>query len=122
MHSFNKDIGSYGEAAAVNYLKKLGYRILDKNFRCRTGEIDIIGKYKNYICFIEVKTRYTLSFGTPSEAVSWSKQKKIYKTAEYYIMYKKLYNCAFRFDVIEVLLNELDNNYNINYIENAFQL
>lgn len=121
MKNLNKTIGNYGEAIAAKYLEENGYKILTANYRCRIGEIDIIAKYKNYICFIEVKTRYSACYGRPSEAVSYVKQQKILKAAEYYIMKNKLYNCAARFDVIEIQLNNSDNMYTINFIENAFQ-
>lgn len=122
MKHLNKTIGNYGEAIATEYLRELGYIILDKNFSCRIGEIDIIGKRKNYICFIEVKTRYSASYGRPSEAVSYVKQQKIIKAAEYYILKNKLYHFAVRFDVIEVQLNNSNNIYTVNFIENAFQV
>ncbi len=68
-----------------NYLKNLGYKILEKNFRCKCGEIDLIAMHKGYVCFIEVKTRYGINFGIPAESVTYSKQRKIYKTAQVYI-------------------------------------
>lgn len=79
MKHLNKAIGNYGEAIAAEYLKQLGYNILYKNYSCKIGEIDIIAKYKNYICFIEVKTRYSTCYGRPSEAVSYVKQQKYLK-------------------------------------------
>ena len=122
MKSFNKDIGALGEDISESYLKNLGYKILDKNFRCKCGEIDLIAVIKGYICFIEVKTRCGLTFGMPAESVSSSKQHKIYKTAEVYIMKKNIYDFNFRFDVIEVILNNSNNDFLVNHIEDAFQL
>ena len=78
MKGYNKDIGAYGEDISESYLRNLGYSILHKNFRCKCGEIDLIASNKNYICFIEVKTRYGTSFGTPSQSVFYSKQHKIF--------------------------------------------
>lgn len=122
MKSFNKDIGALGEELSENYLKNLGYKILQKNFRCKCGEIDLIAVNKGYICFIEVKTRYGTTYGIPAESVSSSKQHKIYRTAELYIIKKNIINKNFRFDVIEVLLNTSNNDFLINHIEDAFQL
>lgn len=122
MKVFNKDIGSFGEKIAENYLKDSDYKILTKNFRCKCGEIDLIAFNKEYICFIEVKTRYGINFGIPAESVTLYKQRKIYKTAQVYILMKNIINCNFRFDVIEVLLNRDNNNFLINHIEDAFQL
>jgi len=122
MKAFNKDIGSLGEDISENFFKNLGYKILDKNFRCKCGEIDIIASHKGYICFIEVKTRYGINFGMPAEAVTYSKQRKIYKTAQVYISRKNIFDSNFRFDVMEVILNGDNNNFLVNHIEDAFQL
>lgn len=122
MHSFNKDIGSLGEDIAETYLRQIGYTIFDRNFRCKIGEIDIIGKDGDYICFIEVKTRYGSIYGSPCEAVTYSKRHKIYKTAETYIMRKKLFKFNFRFDVMEIILNNSNNNHSIRLIKDAFQI
>jgi putative endonuclease len=122
MHSFNKDIGSLGEEIAENYLKHVGYIVLERNFRCKIGEIDIIGKDGDYICFIEVKTRYGVIYGSPCESVTYLKQHKIYRTAELYIMRKKLFKFNFRFDVIEIILNNSNNTPSIRLIKDAFQI
>lgn len=122
MRTLNKNIGNFGEDLAEIYLKKAGYKLIERNFRCKIGELDIIGKDDKYIAFIEVKTRYSNSYGSPCEAVTTSKQFKIYKTAQYYIMLKKLYKLNFRFDVVEVILNNIDSNHNIRLIKNAFQI
>ncbi|WML35106.1 YraN family protein [Clostridium sp. OS1-26] len=122
MHSFNKDIGSLGEEIAETYLRQIGYTVLDRNFRCKIGEIDIIGKDGDYICFIEVKTRYGSIYGSPCEAVNYSKQRRIYRTAEAYIMKKKLFKFNFRFDVIEIILNNSNNTPSIRLIKDAFQI
>jgi putative endonuclease len=121
MHGFNKDIGSLGEALAERYLRNQGYIILEKNFGCKIGEIDIIGKDKEHIVFIEVKSRYNTEYGRPAEAVNYYKQRKLYKTAEFYIMKNKLYNNSFRFDVIEILMKLDNNRYELRLIKDAFQ-
>ncbi|MBP2031645.1 putative endonuclease [Clostridium algifaecis] len=120
MKCFNKDIGNLGEYIAQKYLTSIGYIIIAKNFRCKIGEIDIIGKDKDYVCFIEVKTRRSKKYGEPCEAVNYFKKIKILKTANMYILKNNLYNCNFRFDIVEILLSQNDNNYNINLIRNAF--
>jgi putative endonuclease len=122
MKTLNKEVGNHGEYLAYNYLRELGYEILERNFKCKIGELDIIGRDGSYIVFIEVKTRFGNRYGTPSEAVTYSKQHKIHKTAEFYIMIKKLYNSNFRFDVIEVTLDQNNDNPNIRLIKNAFQI
>ncbi|MBW9151788.1 YraN family protein [Clostridium estertheticum] len=122
MKIFNKDIGTFGEEIAETFLKNLGYKVIDKNFSCKCGEIDIIAIHKDYICFIEVKTRYGINFGMPAESVTIYKQHKIYKTAQVYILKKNIIDRNFRFDVIEVLLNKDNNDFLVNHIEDAFQL
>ena len=106
--------GALGEEQASKFLEKKGYKILEKNFKTKLGEIDIIAKHKNYICFIEVKNRSTLFAGRPSEAVTIPKQRKIKMTALMYLKLKGLTESDVRFDVVEILDDE------INIIENAF--
>lgn len=122
MKAFNKDIGALGEDIAETHLINLEYKILDKNFRCKSGEIDLIAVNNGYICFIEVKTRYGTKFGLPAESVTYSKQKKICKTAQVYICWKNIIDSNFRFDVIEIILNSSNNEVLVNHIEDAFQL
>jgi len=122
MYSFNKDIGALGESIAEEYLTNMGYIILDKNFRSKFGEIDIIGKDGNYIAFVEVKARYGSIYGTPAEAVTPRKQNRIYRTAQLYILKKRIFKFNFRFDVIEVILNSKDNDYSVRLIKDAFQI
>lgn len=115
MKYFNKIIGNSGEITAKNYLEKNKYHILQMNYQNRKGEIDIIAKQKDTYIFIEVKKRETLTFGRPSEAVDFYKQQKIRKTAELYLLQNNLYDdVSVRFDVIEIVGNEL------NHIENCF--
>ncbi|MBP1744015.1 MAG: hypothetical protein H6Q58_993 [Firmicutes bacterium] len=121
MGSYNKDIGSLGEEISENFLIESGYTILERNFRCKTGEIDLIARDGDYICFIEVKTRCGDLFGSPCEAVNYSKQQKISRTAQMYILKKKLYKFCFRFDVIEVILNKENCSSSIKLIKNAFE-
>jgi putative endonuclease len=120
MSSFNKDIGNLGEKISENFLIESGYIILDRNFRCKTGEIDLIARDGDYICFIEVKTRCGYLFGNPCEAVNYPKQQRISKTAQMYILKKKLFKFCFRFDVIEVILNKENGSSSIKLIKNAF--
>ena len=76
----------YGEMAAENYLIKQGFKILETGFRCRSGEIDIIASLNKDIYFIEVKTRWSLDFGSPLEAVDLRKQGQIIRVAEFYMI------------------------------------
>lgn len=114
-------LGKEGEDFATRYLEHKGYIIIEKNFRCKLGEIDIIALEKNEkyreIVFIEVKTREDISYGDPIEAVNESKQKHIIRAAKYYIYKHNLENEYIRFDVIEII--KVNGKYNISQIKNC---
>ncbi|KUO74907.1 MAG: hypothetical protein APF77_06510 [Clostridia bacterium BRH_c25] len=116
----NKILGAFGESMASAYLTECGYRVLERNFSCKAGEIDIIAIQGDTVVFIEVKSRSSVKYGQPSEAVSIPKQRKIVKTALYYMQKNKLLDYMCRFDVIEILFDE-ENNQQINLIKDAFQ-
>lgn len=110
----NYEKGRYGEEQACEYIENKGYEIIERNYQASFGEIDIIAKDKDYIIFIEVKYRKNLNKGYPREAVGKRKQKNVRNVAINYIIENSLNDCNFRFDVIEILGN------NIEQIENAF--
>ena len=114
------EIGKKGEDLAVSYIERKGYKILNRNYHSRFGEIDIIAKKEKYIVFIEVKTRCANTKFTAFEAVDTFKQKKIIKTAMIYLSENNL-DLQPRFDVIAVLFEgNLGEIKEINHIENAF--
>lgn len=117
--SLNRKKGAFGEDLAVKLLSKKGYEIIERNFTAKTGEIDIVARHNEYIVFVEVKLRVNLEKGSPCEAVNLKKQKKIIETAKMYIDKNELYNCDFRFDVVEILFCD-DNKPMGKIIENAF--
>ena len=86
----NKVFGAFGESLATEYLSENGYKVLERNFSCRSGEIDIIAIQEDTVAFVEVKTRSSEKFGMPSEAVSLTKQNRMVKTALYYMQKNKL--------------------------------
>ena len=110
----NKIEGDGGEIRAVEFLKGKGYRILQTNFKTKFGEIDIVAFKDKVIVFVEVKTRSTLVYGRPIEAVGYRKQQTIRKVAEVYLMIKNKPYADCRFDVIEIVGEE------ISHVENAF--
>ena len=111
----SKNIGDKAEDVARNYLQQHGIKILESNFRCKAGEIDIIAVEAETLLFIEVKYRKNNTFGTPQEMVTTAKQRKIVTTAALYLQkHAKLANKACRFDVISIQQNE------INWIKAAF--
>ena len=118
MRKFNKEIGSEGEGLAGKFLEKEGYTILQYNFSCRYGEIDIIALDKDILCFIEVKSRFSLLYGCPKEAVTCFKLKKLYNCAEYFMLKHNISDVNCRIDVIEVYFNYNNSLYKINHLKN----
>ena len=97
-----KVLGNIGEIKSCEYLESAGYLILEKNFRCAFGEIDIIARREDVICFVEVKTRASSSYGEPLESVNPLKTARIRNTASYYLGLKNLNSFEVSFDVISI--------------------
>lgn len=106
-------LGFWGEHSAVKFLKRNGYKILERNYRCPFGEVDIIAARDEVIAFCEVKTRSDRTFGMPNEAVRRDRQKRYINAARYYFNGRTI-DCTVRFDIIEILDGR------INHIESAF--
>lgn len=104
MRQNNREVGSRYEEQAAAFLINEGYKIIEHNFRCRSGEIDLIGRDGRYLIFLEVKYRSSGELGDPAEAVDLKKQKKIIDAARYYLLthgYSEDIPC--RFDVVAIL-------------------
>lgn len=115
---FNKEEGERGEQIAVDYLKKQGYKILERNFRIRGGEIDVIGLDGDTLAFIEVKTRRSNEFGTPLEAITPWKLRSLVKSAEFYkVKHPKLPD-AMRIDAVGIILDSEGNATTIELVKN----
>ena len=112
-----KKIGALGEEKAVHYLAGKGYKIIEQNFKCRIGELDIIAMEGQTLGSIEVKTRRNLSYGLPCESITAEKKRHIMRTLHYYIMIHRLEDLDLRIDVIEILSTG-DGNY-IHHIKDA---
>lgn len=119
----NRGTGDRGEEIATGFLTVRGYRILERNFRCRGGEVDVIARDPDdrSIVFIEVKTRRGLSYGVPQLAVTPFKQRQISKAALTWLSKNHLHDSNARFDVIAILLHT-DREPSIEHIKNAFEL
>jgi len=100
-----KSLGNLGENLALKQLKNNGYKILERNFRSKFGEIDIIAQEGDFLVFIEVKTRWSQKFGPPEEAVTPRKIKRITKAAQYYKMLHPELPEALRIDVVAIDLS-----------------
>jgi len=101
-----KRLGAQGEQFAVDYLGRQGITVLDRNWRCRSGEADIVAREDDEVAFIEVKTRASLSAGLPEEAVTREKRRKYEGIAVYYLASHALPSLRVRFDVISVIVVE----------------
>lgn len=112
---FNKIVGDKGEELATNFLKSKHFKILERNHRNKVGEIDIVAEDNGVLVFVEVKARETLQYGRPAEAVDFRKQQKLRATAQIYLILHHKTECDCRFDVVEVLGDEI-----LSHIENAF--
>ena len=110
-----RTLGSKYEEIAANELMKKGYKILERNYRCHKGEIDIIASKDGFIVFVEVKYRGTDAKGQPYEAVDYNKQRAISAVAAHYLTVKVgSVDVPCRFDVISILNDKTE------HIENAF--
>ncbi|MFO7570093.1 MAG: YraN family protein [Smithellaceae bacterium] len=112
------DTGKEGEKIAAGYLKQIGYRITEVNYRCPIGEIDIVARDKDTLVFVEVKARKSGLMGYPEQAVGVKKQKKMSQLALWYLQEKKLSDANTRFDVVAVVL--CPGAPDIRLIKNAF--
>lgn len=116
-----RSLGDWGESKAAEYLKKHGCRIVERNFSCRLGEIDIIASNREYIIFVEVKLRKNADFGEAKEFVTAAKQRKIITTAQIWLENNET-ELQPRFDVAEIYAPDGENgSYTLNYIEDAFE-
>jgi putative endonuclease len=114
-----KMLGKAGEDRAARFLAKQGYKILERNYRVPSGEIDLIALHQGEVVFVEVKTRTSDAFGAPELAVTPRKQRQMVKAALGYIKYKKLHQVPCRFDVVAI--NEASEK-EIELIQNAFEV
>lgn len=115
-----KACGDRGEAAVAEWLAKRGCVIVERQYRCRWGEIDLIARTsRGVLCFVEVKTRSRRAVAPPREAVTASKQRKLRTAASWYLAQTGL-DCPCRFDVAEVFPADAGGRRQINYIISAF--
>jgi putative endonuclease len=114
-------LGRYGERKACTYLKKQGYRILEKNFRCKAGEVDIIAADHETLVFVEVKTRSSDQFGTPQEAVTPEKLRTLKEAAHYYMQETSAPPTQVRYDILALTIDQNTKVKNIEHIKNVGQ-
>ena len=114
----NKATGNYGEDLACEYLQKQGYKILERNYRIRGGEIDIVCKDSDTLVFVEVKTRFTHDFGPPVESMTFWKVKALLKTARFYVQKINWGEKEYRLDFVSVDFADDPQNPKIELIRN----
>lgn len=117
----NKTLGARGEEIAVAYLKGRKFTVIERNFRCKAGEVDIVARDGRTFVFVEVKTRRTMSFGPPQASVTPFKQRQISKAALTWLAKNRLHEASARFDVIAIILRDHEVP-RIDHIPNAFEL
>jgi len=113
-------LGREGEGIAERYLRKKGYRLLQRNYRCPIGEVDLIALDRRVIVFVEVKTRTDDSFGSPLESVHPLKQRKMIKAALFFLHQHRLHDREARFDVVGISFE--GEKPVVEHVQNAFEL
>ena len=117
----NAGVGNRGEELAAAFLVRNGFELIERNFRCKGGEVDIVAKDGKTLVFVEVKSRKTLTYGVPQLAVTPFKQRQISKAALTWLAKNHKHDSPARFDVIAILLNGA-YQHQIEHIRNAFDL
>ena len=115
---WRKSLGKAGEEEAIQYLRSKKYKILEKNYTLKVGEIDIIASRDKKLCFCEVKTRTSTEFGGPFESITPSKMKRMTRAAKVYMMNCSVAYEVYQFDVIGIMMT---HETTIQHIENAFE-
>jgi len=116
-----KQLGAKAEQIAAEYLQGKGYRIMARNWRCRSGELDMIAGHEGRLVFVEVRSRRrTGRFGTPQESVNWRKQKQIRETALVYLQQSGQLEAAVRFDVVAVSFDPDGRLAELTHLPGAF--
>jgi putative endonuclease len=114
-------LGRAGELLAARYLARSGFRILERGYRTRAGEIDLVAEEAGVLVFVEVKSRATLACGRPSEAVGPHKQRRLLRAASQYLLQHHASDRPCRFDVVEVLCDPAGAA-RVHHIRDAFQI
>ncbi|MCR4428886.1 MAG: YraN family protein [Caldiserica bacterium] len=117
----SSDLGPHGEKLAEKFLRRAGFRILERNFRRKGGEIDLVCVKNGVIVFVEVKTRKSLASGHPLESLTPFKKERLLRTGYQYLAEKQIFEKAFRFDLVAILLDTGGRVREIQHIENFLE-
>ncbi len=116
-----RDTGILGEKLAKDFLKKRGYRVIETNYRCTEGEIDIVARHKDYLVFVEVRTRKNREFGSPEESITPTKKERLRNAAARYQQEHDNLPQSWRIDFVAVELDQKEKPTRIELIENAVE-
>ena len=114
-----RDVGRLGEKLARDYLEKRGYRILETNYRCREGEIDIIAQQEDTLVFVEVRTKQSRQFGSPEESITPAKMERLRALAAHYGQTHSELPVSWRIDVVAIELDQRGQVSRLEHIEDA---
>ena len=117
--TIRQDTGHLGEKLAQDFLRNKGYRIVETNFRCHRGEIDIVAKHKDFLVFVEVRSKRNLEWGTPEESITTGKKRRVKAAAFRYLQQLEKQPKQWRIDVVVLEINEAGKAKRIEHIENA---
>lgn len=120
--SQRKALGDWGEKTAAGYLEKHGYLILDTNYRCTWGEVDLVAQKGDCLVFVEVRTRKGNTFGTPAESVTSQKQERLVATAETYLQALESPPSEWRIDLITIAISGKGKTPRLEHLTNAIEL
>ncbi len=119
MQSSRRETGISGERLAADFLMRKGYKILQKNYRCKEGEIDIVAQQDDCLIIVEVRTRKGSNFGTPEESITSAKKERLVSLADAYIQNCDICPASWRIDVVAIELGANNKISRLNHIENA---
>lgn len=115
------ELGQLAEQVAAEFLEQQGLKLIERNYRCRNGEIDLIMRFGSYLVFVEVRYRKYRNYGGAAASVDWRKQQKLLSAAQHYLQKRRATNRPCRFDVIAVSPDS-DGTLCCDWITNAFEL
>ena len=119
MSDYRQKLGRWGEQLAAKYLESHGYKVLDRNWRCLRGEIDLVAEEGDVLVFVEVKTRRGREYGTPEEALTRTKAKRLLELGQHYMLERDLEDVEWRVDLVAVELDRQGKLLRFEHVPNA---
>lgn len=119
MRNLRQALGKLGEDLAARHLQQSGYTILQRNYRCPAGEMDIVARQGDRLAFVEVRTRRGTSYGTPKESITWRKQERLVRIAGTYLQEHRLSDADWGIDAVAIRFSTDGVLQNVEIIRNA---